>query len=308
MPVSTGPAIRAVVRVINQNSCGTGSICGRDAAGRLYILTNAHVAGTKIGRIVTVEIESLGMRKIKAKVIRAAYSNNVSADWALLLTEDVITGIEPVYLSKNAPPKEYSLYTKGFPRCQPHGGTDITQQRTMANGVLLWLPNAIGGQSGSGVWGDDDHIQYALLTWSMRPSWTWYGAGQLTAEIYKQNRAFTLGLPLSGYPKMPDMIELPADQDLNYDRTGLTDPVVEEGFHGEVVEAGIVDYPIWYENQSPPPPPTDPGNPDQWRNRGIELLRKRIEADQAELAAWEKAVSDPVDPTVHGALDINFGL
>ena len=49
--MDTGPSIRGVCRILNQNSCGSGSICGIQPSGNALILTNAHVAGTKIGRI-----------------------------------------------------------------------------------------------------------------------------------------------------------------------------------------------------------------------------------------------------------------
>lgn len=309
MPGSTGPAIRAVCRVVNGSSCGSGSICGHWNGGSL-ILTNAHVAGTKIGRVVRVEVESLGMRKLNAKVIRAAYSNQVSADWALLFV-DGFQEISPVHLTKKLPPSGYSLYTRGFPRCQPHNGTDINQAATLNNGVLLWLPNSIGGQSGSGVWGDDDHLQYALLTWSMQRGGRWYGAGQLTGEIYRQNRAFINTGALVGHPKMPGLVELPGDFEFaGVDREGLSDPEVDEGIYSAPIETvdGIQDYPIWAEDQDPTPPPVDPGKPDQWRMRGIEFLRRQRDQLDTEIASWEKASSDPVDPTTPGAMDDLFGL
>lgn len=306
MAGSTGPAIRAVCRVVNQNSCGSGSICGHWNGGSL-VLTNAHVAGTKIGRVVRVEVESLGMRKLNASVIRAAYSNSVSADWALLHIPD-FQEIQPVYLTKNPPPAGLSLYTKGFPTCQPHNGTDITQAATLKNGVLLWKPNAIGGQSGSGVWGDDDNLQYALLTWSMQYSGRWLGGGQLTSEIYKQNRS----AEVRGYARMPNLIELPSFDFADVDRDGLDDPVVEEGFFSIPLERNIQDFPIWAEDQTEPPPggptepPTDPNDPEV-QKRAIESIRRIRDLANDELKRWEENTSRPIAPDA-GSIGETFGL
>lgn len=307
MPISTGPAIRGVCRVVKRNACGSGTIVGH-MNGKTLVLTNHHVAGGDPRADVSVEVESLGMRKFTGHVIRSAYSTSVSADWAIVQLNTELD-VAPVYLTKKLPPSGYSLYTKGFPRCQPFGGSDITQQRTLNNGVLLWLPDAIGGQSGSGVFGDDDHLVYALLTWSMTYGRKSYGAGQLTNEIYRQNRLYEMGYSLSGYPRMPGLEELPGNYDYTgVDRDGLDDVVLIEGFSGSDEMAGVQDLPIWAEDQEPEPPPTDPGEPDQWRNRGIEYLRKRIESDTAELAAWENAIAQPIDPPKPGDVDSTFGL
>ena len=73
--MKTGPAIRGVCRILNKSSCGSGSICGITQAGKSLILTNAHVAGSRVGRVVDVEVESQ-RKKLKARVIMAAYSDN----------------------------------------------------------------------------------------------------------------------------------------------------------------------------------------------------------------------------------------
>lgn len=301
MPVSTGPAIRGVCRVVNQNSCGSGSICGHYNGGSL-VLTNAHVAGTTIGRKVRVEVESLGMKKFTAEVIRAAYSTQVIADWALLFIPD-FQDIAPVFLSKNPPADDESLYTKGFPKCNPHNGTDITQHRRLSNGVQLWTPDAIGGQSGSGVWGDADHLQKCLLTWSWGDGRRMYGAGQLTSEIYRQNRS----AEVRGFPMMPGLNPLPGDFDLPPDRAGLTDPVVEDGFYSVPMPRNIQDFPIWAEDQQPPPPDDD-GDADAIRKRAIEAIRRIRDLSDKEIKAFENTISSPVDPQKPGAIDDLFGL
>lgn len=304
---STGPSIRAVCRVINQNSCGSGSICGHWKGGSL-VLTNAHVAGTRIGRKVSVEVESLGGRRLTGEVIRAAYSNSVSADWALLFIAD-FQEVQPVHLSKSPPATGSSLYTKGFPRCRSHNGTDITQYRTLNNGVLLWLPDAIGGQSGSAVWSDSDNLQRALLTWSMTYNNRRYGAGQLTSEIYRQNRASEL----RGFPKMGGLVELPHEFDLSdTDRTGLDDPEVQEGFYSIPMERNIQDFPIWAEDVQPDPDPDDDdgGQDDDTdtKQRAINALRKVRDLADDEIRKFEADVADPVDPDNPGEHGETFGL
>jgi hypothetical protein len=234
---STGPSVRAAVRVVNQSSCGSGSICGHYQGGSL-ILTNAHVAGTQIGRNVVFDAVVDGQRVRKdARVIQAAYSNRTQTDWAVLMCENW-QAIEPVYLSKKVPTGSH--YTQGSPRCVwPQRNTDITTVDQSPNSPLWrWTPNAIGGQSGSGVWSDTDNLQYGLLTWS----WGGYGAGQMTAWIYKQARTMTT----FGLPRVDGLVELPDESDeTNVDRTGADDPVVGEGFF---TETGITDLPIWAED------------------------------------------------------------
>ncbi len=266
------------------------------------MLTNAHVAGTKIGRTVQVDIESLGIRK-PAKVIRAAYSNQVVADWAVLFIEG-FQDIAPVYLSKKSPAAGESLYTKGFPRCNAHAGTDITQHRTLNTGVMLWLPDAIGGQSGSGVWNDVTNLQQALLTWSWGDGRRTYGAGQLTSEIYRQNRSFSL----VGHPKMEGLVEL-NDYDMPENMAGvIDDPVCEQGFFTGPVERGIQDLPIWFEDQVTPPvdpdEPTDPGDPadptdPETRKRLAEYFREQAELSDKYRKHFEGAAA-PVDPVPPG--------
>lgn len=307
---STGPSIRAVVRVINQNSCGSGSICGLWNGGSL-ILTNAHVAGTRIGRQVQVEIESLGMKRMTAEVIRAAYSNQVSADWALLHLPG-FQEIEPVYLTKIAPKQGESMYTKGFPRCNQHNGTDISQVAVLSNGVLLWLPDAIGGQSGSGVWGDKDGLCKGLLTWSMQRNGRWYGAGQLTSEIYRQNRGIQRGEALSGFAKMPDLRERPFDLGA-VDRDGCDDPVVEEGAFSAPITRGIQDFPIWIEDldepEDPEDPPVEPGpGDDAWRVKARASLMKVRDAAEDELKKFDQHDCPPIDPGDDKVIDDTFGL
>ena len=313
---STGPSIKNACRIVNQNSCGSGSICGEDEQG-VYILTNAHVAGTKIGRTVRVDIQPCStcpknkpiiannspIQK-SARVILAGYSDRTQTDWAVLLIQSwsaIDYGIRPVKLSKQKPSISKSYYTMGSPRCVwPLRNTDIVPVDMQPNMPLWrWLPNAIGGQSGSGVYSDDDDLQYGLLTWS----WGGLGAGQQTAEIYKQARDSTT----AGLPRVPDLIPLPDYDDAEtVDRTGLDDPVVEEGLFAQ---SGFRDLPIWHDPSDPKPEPEpdpepdpdtpcdpcpDPANMKDWM---IEHFRRQEEFYMKERRSLEEDVpSAPKDP------------
>lgn len=265
---STGPSTRAVCRVVNRRSCGSGSIVGY-LDRKPLILTNAHVAGTSLGRECRIDVESVRQR-IAARVIMAAYSDRTLSDWAILHGTEEWREVEPVFLSKKMPTGSH--YTKGFPRCEPHNGTDITTVDIADESPLWrWKPNAISGQSGSGVWSDSDHNQYGLLTWS----WGGYGAGQTTAMIYIQakNRSTV------GFPRIDGLEELVLrDIDMTIvDRDGLDDPIVRNGFYSEV---SIVELPIWAEDQQQPPVDPEPEDPSL---RRLQRLLAEYAREKAEL-------------------------
>jgi hypothetical protein len=256
-----------------------------------------------------VEVEALNRKRLEGQVIRAAYSSNVSADWALLHVPD-LEEVEPVYLTRGLPARGESLYSKGFPRCRPMDGQDITQYRTLANGVLLWLPNAIGGQSGSGVWGDADGYQKALLTWSMRSDGRWYGAGQLTAEIWKQNRDFVLTGSIRGYSRMPgvDYLELPAGPfEIDYETADLDDPKIEEGVFSEPIKRGIQDYPIWVEDVQPEPEP-EPGEPGNGNEKVLASLTRIQKQVEDEIERFQQSGSDVTPEPPSNEIGPTFGL
>jgi len=248
-------------------------------------MTNAHVATANVGHRVKVEHEQSG-RSYTGIVERGAYSNSVSADWSLLRVNERID-VQPVPMSKDPWPRDVSAYTKGFPRCRAHSGTDIRQYRVQNNGVVLWLPNAIGGQSGSAVWEDTIERMIALLTWSFSGR---YGGGQLTSEIYRQNRVFQQTGQLTGFPKMDGLTELDTD---DYDEPVLADGLVE-GMYSAPVPRGISDaYPeIWYSPGDPDPPtdpPTDPCDPEP-DTTAAKLRALLIDQNRAQAEFYEDQV------------------
>lgn len=255
--VADRPSERAAVRVRAGNGCGSGSVCGRTDNGSL-ILTNAHVAGTRVGRTVGIDCVIDGRdRSFDAKVIMAAYSDRTLTDWAVLFCEG-LTEIEPVPLSMEKPTGRH--YTRGSPRCVwPLKSTDVvTAEVSDGSPLWRWRPNSIGGQSGSGVWSYDDHHQYGLLTWS----WGGLGAGQQTSEIYRQAKQRTT----AGEPRIEGLENVtPIDAEV----------IVENGFYAE---QGIDDLPIWWDGKPDDDTPVDPPTDNDLTQQEIDLvheLRKR---------------------------------
>lgn len=220
------------VRIINGNSCGTGSLCGRDA-DFIYIMTNAHVAGSRIGHVVNCEAlkaDKSGTERFTARIIEAAYSSRTSTDWALLKADaKFMKGLEPIKLSTTDPDGDELTGTWGCPRCEiPSGQLCKTVQ---LGSLWYWQPNAIGGQSGSAV--VQDGKQKGLLTWTISGN----GAGQKTSTIYRQSKEKN-----TDGPARVDGLEFPS-------ATGAYSGVeLIEGYHCET--SSLADYPIW--DKDPP--------------------------------------------------------
>lgn len=264
VPNPVGPSSRGCCKVSNQNACGSGSLVGhRD--GKSLVLTNAHVAGTKIGHRVVCEFPFANKERVGAKVVMAGYSDRVMMDWAVLELDKKLE-LQHTKLANTAPVGRH--YTAGYPRCQgPYFSFIDTTQITHNGTVWRWRPNAIGGQSGSGVHSLVNNLQFGLLTWS----WGGDGAGQTTRSIWfqYQNQA------VIGFPKPDGLIELcerAAD--------------LEEGFFSE---ANITKLPIWAhlddDGDVDPPPP--PGNCDEFAKA---VMAQAIEMEKQ--AARLKAIAE----------------
>jgi hypothetical protein len=230
-----GPSSRSICRVLNSGSCGSGTIVGF-RNGKTLVLTNAHVAGTTIGRVVICQFPFLNNVRVNAKVIMAGYSDRVMMDWAVLEIDQKLD-LPATKLSNVAPSGEH--YTGGYPRCEgPFYQRLVTRQITHNGTVWRWQPNSIGGQSGSGVHSFANNLQFGLLTWS----WGGDGAGQTARSIWFQyaNRAVV------GFPRPEGLVEL------NQNRA----EDLEEGFF---LEADITELPIWahLDDVTPPPPPAE---------------------------------------------------
>lgn len=225
-----GPACPSAVQVLSGSGCGSGSVVGVFSGGS-YVMTNAHVAGTRPGTSVTVNVDVNGTRiSHTGKIVMSAFSDRTLADWALLSVPG-LTGIDPVQMSTTRPIGDH--YTRGSPRCVwPLKTTSVTTVDMSNNSPLWrWNPNAIGGQSGSAVWSRNDNKMYGLLTWS----WGGFGAGQMTSEIYRQAKNQTV----SGEPRVDGLIDLTT-----------TGNKLEVGFFSET---GLSDLPVW-DNVAPVDP------------------------------------------------------
>ena len=231
-----GPSSRSCCRVLNSGSCGSGSIVGK-RDGKTLVLTNAHVAGTRVGRVVQCQFPYAGNSRVNGRVIMAGYSDRVMMDWAVVEIDQDIP-LPAVKLSIAAPTGEH--YTMGYPRCDgPFGQRLVTRGFTHNGTVWRWQPISIGGQSGSAVHAFSDNLQRGLLTWS----WGGDGAGQTTRAIWGQYNARAV----IGYARPEGLIEL-ADNKAED---------LEEGFFAE---ANITTLPIWAHLDDPTDPPPPDGN------------------------------------------------
>jgi hypothetical protein len=227
-----GPSSRSCCKVSVPGACGSGSLVGI-RNGKSLVLTNAHVAGTTIGKSATCTFPFLQNKTVSARVIMAAYSDRVMMDWAVLELSELVN-LPVVKLSNKAPVGDH--YTGGYPRCQgPYFQKLVTRSFSHNGTVWKWQPISIGGQSGSGVHSFADNLQKGLLTWS----WGGDGAGQTTRSIFMQ---YAQQAEI-GFPRPADLIEL---SNRAHD--------VENGFFAE---SNITTLPIWAELDTPTPPPVD---------------------------------------------------
>lgn len=275
VPNPVGPSSRSCCRVINGNSCGSGSICGK-RDNKTLCITNAHVAGVTIGKIVQCEFPFANNLKVSGRVIMAAYSDRVLMDWSVVEIDRDIP-LPAVKLSIEVPGK--NLYTAGYPKCQgPKFQKLTTTQITHSGTVWRGLPASIGGQSGSAIHSVDDHLQRVLLTWL----WASECAGQTTRSIWFQykNQAAV------GFERPDGLIEL------NNRCDGL-----ENGFFAE---ASITDLPIWDHTTPTPQPPTPP-NDKEFRD----LVLEHAEALVALAKSKPSVGSGSTEPDEGGG---TFGL
>jgi hypothetical protein len=215
-------AIGQAVRVRVDGVCGSGHACGTSSSG-VFVLTNAHVAGTRVGRVVKVDATIDGRTvTVDGRIVASAYSDRTLTDWAVLLCPATLN-VPIVKLSVSEPALEFPHQTCGSPRCV---WPLVCQQITSvgldrATGLWRWSPNSIGGQSGSGVVSRQGKC-VGLVTWS----WGGRGAGQTTAQIYKQSQTRSV----DGPERVAGLVEV------NDARS-----VTEVGYFSEAIS----DLPIW---------------------------------------------------------------
>lgn len=239
----------AACRIRRGNVCGTGSFCGRDSSGD-FVLTNAHVAGTLVGGQVSVELRVGGgvIRSVVGRVVMAAYSSRTRTDWAVVRCPVDSFVVNPRPLSKGSPPNAASIGFWGCPGCAVPSGVVLSELQDSGN-TASWLPNSIGGQSGSSLLRLDTGACVVLLTWTSGGR----GLGQTTAGIFRQAaERNTDGQARDGSEIV---------------RSNVDD--LQEGFHAE---SGILDLPIW-ESDGGPGPGGDPDCEKLVRLRALFLER-----------------------------------
>lgn len=242
---TTARALAACAQVRSGNSCGSGSIVGHWNGGSL-VCSNYHVTGG-IGKSVTCRFRHKGNDiNVPGRVIVSGYSNTTLADWSLTHLPG-FQDIPPVPMSTTKP-KNAPHWTHGAPRCTwPLVTKQLRPTRIDANSkLILFTPDAIGGQSGSAVYDSAENIMRALIAWS----WGGQTGAQQTAEIYRMTQAASVevaGLRPDG------LIPLTA-----------SDVEFEEGFHVLSDATGnirIQDLPIWDTSVNPPADPEQPEDP-----------------------------------------------
>lgn len=167
------------VRCLVGNSCGSGTICGTDGKGA-WVLSNAHVWGTQLGKQVIVDCVSNGARKrVAGRLVFTGYSNSRMVDFAIAYFEG-LTSQRYMQILK-VEPEDSPYQTTGCPRCVwPQVTKPFNDARNYGPGLITGLPDAIGGQSGSAIYNSEGE-QIALLTWSINGRC----AGQKTAKLWQ---------------------------------------------------------------------------------------------------------------------------
>lgn len=265
------------VRCLVNGSCGSGTICGADDNGA-YVLSNAHVWGTQIGKTVTVDcVTDAGARRLTGRIVMAGYSNSRMVDFAIAHVPG-LTSSRYMKLLKTEP-ADGPYATTGGPRCVwPQVTKPFNDPRNYGDGLITGSPDAIGGQSGSAIYNSQGQ-QIALLTWSINRRC----AGQKTSLLYRvaTQRDVTLADPRpegleevqcgDSRPETAEGIFGSADMLVGGVRE-LADETAEQRIRpvtentiANMVGSAFEDLPIWYvegpTNPAPEPTP-EPGDPD----------------------------------------------
>ena len=208
----------ATVRVTAAGVCGSGCIVGRNSKGQVIVLTNAHVAGTRRGRVVSVQRwDSFGnSEKSSAEIIAAGYKRGASIDFALLKCESGFAdGTQPIPIAGRFPSNSEMITTTGSPRCE-WPSLQVIKMLNDEGQILSWYPEAISGRSGSALieHTKDGPRVIGLLTWSGGGK----GLGQSTTMIID----FLSGSIPKSFEQLPDGVReaafLQEDSDLIIDQ------------------------------------------------------------------------------------------
>jgi hypothetical protein len=276
------------------NSCGSGSFVGFDERGS-FVLSNAHVTGSKLGSGSEFRFDPEVSPQIqRGRIVMAAYSTRVTADWSISLIQGWEPRIAPAWCSNVRPTGQDRFRTTGSPKCVwPLRHQDDLQLISNNNaGFAVWNKPAIPGQSGSAVWNMASGLQQLLLTWRTGNG---NGAGQPLDFIWLQaQNAMQIGTLIGG--------ELPEDAEM----LGEVNPDAVPGFFSEL---SIRTLPIWAHMQQPEPEPEpEPGEPALPISRAALIASyRKIRDESTEMLAKLEIAGDPT-PNVPPAGGPTFGL
>lgn len=262
-PVADVVATTPHVRCIAGNSCGSGTICGSDGDGS-YVVTNAHVTGTQIGRQIAIDcVSDKATKRVTGRTVMTGYSDSRMVDFSIVFVAGLSsTRYMPMLKTE---PDSQPFATTGSPKCVwPQVTKPFNNPRSYGDGLLTGSPNAIGGQSGSAIYNSKGQ-QIALLTWSMNG----LCAGQKTSKLWQV--ATTRNVLLAD-PRPQTLRELSdcETQARPYTAEGVfgsceliesaensVRPVTENTI-SNVVGANMDELPIWVVPGTPPKPEPDP--------------------------------------------------
>lgn len=169
-----------VVRLRVGQVCGSGSCAGADSDG-VFIVTNAHVVGTQVGRVVDVDLVENGMlRSTTGRIVWAAYSGQRLIDVAIVRAPELRS---LVYRPMMRTPSVGMTYeTAGHGRCDRRASVKrfVNVLRRQESPLILGDPDAVGGQSGSAIYSADEGA-VGVVTWS----WGGRCAGQQTHAVHR---------------------------------------------------------------------------------------------------------------------------
>ena len=233
--VSTARARTPHVRCLFNGSCGSGTICGADKIGA-YVLTNAHVVGTAIGRVCSVDVVTAsGTVRIRGRIIMAGYSDRTMVDFSVLHCEGLTSDRYMPLLRTEPTMPPYA--TTGSPRCVwPQVTKQFNDPRNYGQGLITGSPDAIGGQSGSAIFNSKGQ-QIALLTWSIGGRC----AGQKTSKLWQVASQRNVDIADQRIPGMTEvqLLDDLTDTQPTYDPANR--PVTESGIHGAIAAFSTAD-------------------------------------------------------------------
>ena len=170
---SLDDCVEATARITAADgSTGTGCVFLREQ-GKLYLLTNAHVAGTSVGDYVDVEFwkEGFPSQKILGRNVWVSYHESASRDIAIVEVEEsalggVLPGIVPI--AADGSPQQYETITSvgcangAWPTAW-HGHVEARVDEL--GSVVHFQPPPAGGRSGSAIFDAAGEKIIGLIAW-----------------------------------------------------------------------------------------------------------------------------------------------